>query len=77
VFQQYPALHWHLASTDRPHIRDGVTRGAKWAGRDQCRAIAGEAGNTADRRRFDGSGMVIAGRMVVSCRASIDFPAPG
>jgi hypothetical protein len=78
VVRQRPlAGQRHLAPADQPHIRDGVMRGAKGARRDERRAITGEAGDAVDAGGIEASGRVIAGRMVVRRRASIDFPTPG
>jgi hypothetical protein len=71
------ARHGHLPTTDQPHVRDGVVRGAKWAGSDEGGTVAGEAVNTVDAVVSRASARVMSGRMVVSRRANLDFPAPG
>jgi hypothetical protein len=43
VGQRHVTRHRHVAPTDEPHIRDGVVGRATRAGRDQRRAVAGEA----------------------------------
>ena len=48
VGQRHLAWHRHVAPTDQPRIRDGVVGGATWAGGDQRRAVAGEAGDAVD-----------------------------
>jgi hypothetical protein len=76
VRQRHLARHRHLAPADQADIRDGVVGRATRAGRDQRRTVAGEAGDAMEACRLNGFGQVIAGRMVVSRRASIDVPAP-
>jgi hypothetical protein len=75
--QRHLARHWHVAPADQPRIRDGVVGRATRAGRDQRRAVVGEAGNAWIWVVSIASARVMAGRMVVSRRASIDLPAPG
>src|SRR4029453_7886157 len=77
VGQRHFARHRHVAPADQPRIRDGLVGRAKRAGRDQRRAVAGEARDAVDTRLSMASARVIAGKMVVSRRASIDLPAPG
>jgi hypothetical protein len=74
VGQRHFSRHRHVASADQPRIRDGMVGRATWAGRDPHRAGAGEARDAVDTRGLKGLGQVIAGRMVVSRRASIDVP---
>ena len=76
VGQRDFAGHRHLPAPDQPLIRDGVVGGATRPGRDERGAGAGEAGDAMDAGGFDGFGEGQSGRMVVSRRASIDFPAP-
>jgi hypothetical protein len=66
--------HRHVVPADPPRIRDGMMRGTTRAGRDQRGEVAGEAGDAVDPRGLNRLGQVIAGRMVVSRRASIDVP---
>jgi hypothetical protein len=69
--------HSGTCPADQPRIRNGVMGSAKRAGRDQRRAVAGEAGHTLWIRVVSmASARVITGRMVVGHRASIDLPAP-
>jgi hypothetical protein len=42
--------------TNQPRIRDGMARRAKRAGRDQRRAVAGEAGDMVDTRGLNSLG---------------------
>jgi hypothetical protein len=72
-----PRRQRHLAATDQPHIRDGVMGGAKRPGDDHRRALPGEAATLWMRVVSSASASVIAGRIVVSRRANIDFPGPG
>jgi hypothetical protein len=44
----------HVAPADQPRIRDRKMRGAARAGRDQPRAVAGEARDAVDARGLDG-----------------------
>jgi hypothetical protein len=76
VGQRPLARQRHVAAADQPHIRKGVMRGATWAGGDQRCAVAGEASKAMDTRGLNSFGGGMAGRMVVSRRASIDVPAP-
>ena len=76
VRQRHLARPGEVAAADQPHIRKGVMRGATWAGGDQRCAVAGEASKAMDTRGLNSFGGVMAGRMVVSRRASIDVPAP-
>ena len=57
-------------------IRDGLVKSAKRASSDQRRTVPGQAGTLWMRVVSMASARVIAGRMVVSRRASIDLPAP-
>ena len=56
VGQRHVARHRHVAAADQPHIRDGVVRGAKRAGRDQRRVGAGAAGDVMDVGGLKGLG---------------------
>jgi hypothetical protein len=47
---------------------------ATWAGRDPHRAVGGEARDAVYTLGLKGLGQVIAGRIVVNRRASIDVP---
>jgi hypothetical protein len=67
----------YKTAADQPHIRHRVMEGATRAGRNQGHAVAGEAGDAVDACGLNGPARVIAGRIVVSCRASIDLPASG
>jgi hypothetical protein len=77
VGQGHFARHRHVAPTDQPYIRNRAVGGAKRACHNQRRATAGEASDTVDGVVSMASAKVISGRMVVSCRTSIDVPAPG
>lgn len=46
VRQRHFAGHRDLPAPDQPRIGDRMAGGAKGAGRDERRAVAGEAGNT-------------------------------
>ena len=65
-----------MAAADQPGIRDGVVGRETRAGCHQRRAVVGAAGDAVDTRRLNGLARVIAGRIVVRRRASIDLPAP-
>ena len=54
--QRHFAWHWHVAPADQPRIRDGVVGRATRAGRDQRRAVAGEARDAVDTRGLKGLG---------------------
>ena len=56
VGQRHLAGHRYVAAADQPRIRDGLVGRAKRAGRDQRRAVAGEAGDTMDARGLNGFG---------------------
>ena len=56
VHQRHLAGHRHVAPADQADIRDGMVGCATWAGRDQRRAVASEAGDTVDARGLDGLG---------------------
>ena len=77
VRQRHLAGQRHLAATDQPHIGDGVV-GAR-NGRVVTKAVRSPVRPATRWMRVvsRASGRVISGRMVVSRRASIDFPAPG
>jgi hypothetical protein len=77
VRQRDFARPWHLAAPDQPHIGDGVV-GAR-NGRVVTKAVRSPVRPATRWMRVvsRASGRVISGRMVVSRRASIDFPAPG
>jgi hypothetical protein len=77
VGQRHLALPRHVAPAGQLHIGDGVTGGATRAGGDHGRTVAGEAGDAGRRVVSMASAGVMAGRMVVSRRASIDLPALG
>src|SRR5262245_60782978 len=53
VGQRHLARHRHVAPTDQLHIRDRLMCGAKRTGRDQGRAVAGEAGDAVEARGLD------------------------
>jgi hypothetical protein len=61
VRRRHFARHRHVAAADQPRIRNGMVGRARW-----WIGVVSIA-----------SARVIAGRMVVSRRASIDVPAPG
>ena len=77
MHQRHLARHRHVAPPDQSHIGDRVMGGATRAGGDQRRAVAGEAGDAVDPVVSRASVRVIASRMVVSRRASIDLPPRG
>jgi hypothetical protein len=54
-----------------------VVRGATGARRDERRAVTSAAGDARDAGGVEALARRIAGRLVVSRRDSIDFPAPG
>ena len=56
VGQRHLARHRYVAAADQPRIRDGMVGRAKRAGRDQRRAVAGEAGDAVDTRGLNGLG---------------------
>jgi hypothetical protein len=56
VRQGHLPLHWHLAPTDQPHVRNRVMGGLTWARRDAGRAVAGEAGDALDACGLEGFG---------------------
>ena len=56
VSPRHVARHRHVATTDQPRIRDGMMRRAKRSGRDQRRAVAGEANDAVDTRGLNGFG---------------------
>jgi hypothetical protein len=63
VRQRHLARHGQVPAADQPHIRDGMMWGAKRAGRDQCRAGAGAAGDEMKPRGADGFGHRYIGRV--------------
>jgi hypothetical protein len=71
--------HWHLAAAEQPDIRDSVMGARK--GRVVTRAVRSPVRTRTATRWMRvvsmALGRVIAGRMVVSRRASINLPAPG
>ncbi len=77
VGQRHFARHGDLAPTDQPRIRDGM-EGAR-QGPVVTKAVRSPVRPATRCMRVVSmaSARVIAGRMVVSRRASIDFPAPG
>jgi hypothetical protein len=56
VGQRHVARHRHVAAADQPRIRDSVMGRAKQTGRDQRRAVAGEAGDAMDAGGVEGVG---------------------
>ena len=56
VGQRHVARHRHVAPADQPRIREGVVGRATRAGRDQRRAVAGEARDAVDTRGLNGLG---------------------
>jgi hypothetical protein len=68
---------WHVAAADQPHVRDSVV-GVRH-GRAVTSAVRSPVRPATRWRRVvsSASARVIAGRMVVRRRASIDVPAPG
>jgi hypothetical protein len=56
VSQRDLARHRHVPPADQSRVRDGVVRGAKWAGRDPRRAVAGAAGDAVNPRGLKGLG---------------------
>jgi hypothetical protein len=56
VGQRHFARHRHVAPADQPRIRDGVVGGATRAGRDQRRAVAGEASHAMEACGLKGFG---------------------
>jgi hypothetical protein len=77
VGQRHFARHRHVAPADQPRIREGVVGRAK--GRVVTHAVWSPVRPATRWIRVVSiaSARVIAGRMVVSRRASIDVPAPG
>jgi hypothetical protein len=57
VGQRHVARHRHEAPADQPRIRDGVVWRATRTGRDQRRAVAGEASDAVDTRGLNGLGI--------------------
>jgi hypothetical protein len=74
---QHFARHREVPAADQPHSGDRLVRGAKPAGRDHRRTLARQAGDAVEARGRKAAARVIAGKRVVSRRASIDFPTPG
>jgi hypothetical protein len=56
VGQRHFTRHRHVAPADQPRIRDGLVGRATRAGRDQCRTVAGEAGDAVDAGGVEGVG---------------------
>jgi hypothetical protein len=56
VGQRHLAGQRDVAAADQPRSRDGLVGRATRAGRDQRRALAGEAGDAVDGRGFEGFG---------------------
>src|SRR5262245_37143603 len=52
--QRHFTWHRHVTAADQSHIRNGVMRGPKGTGRDQRRALPGEAGHTVEARGLEG-----------------------
>jgi hypothetical protein len=77
VGQRHVSRHRHVASADQPRIRDGLV-GARH-GRVVTKAVRSPARPATlwSCVVSMASARVIAGRRVVSRRASIDVPAPG
>jgi hypothetical protein len=69
VRPRHAARYRHMAAADPPHIRDGVVGGHE--GRAVTNAV------WAMLVLLMASARVMAGKMLVSRRASIDLPAPG
>jgi hypothetical protein len=71
------ARHRHVAPTDPPHVRNGVMGARK--GRVVTNVVRSSVRPATRWIRVVSmaSARVIAGRMVMSRRASIDVPAPG
>ena len=76
VGPRHLARQRHVAPADQPDSGDGVVGGAEGAGCDQRRAVPGAARDAVMRVVSRASARVMAGRMVVSRRASLDVPAP-
>ena len=69
VGQRYVTHHRHVAAADQPRIRDGMVGRATRAVLDQCRAVAGGAGDALRIRVVSmASVRVMAGTMVGSLR---------
>jgi hypothetical protein len=77
VGQRHLARHRHLAAADQPHIRDGMMGGAKGAGVTHAVRSPVRPATRWIRVVSMASARVIAGRMVVRRRASLDLPTPG
>jgi hypothetical protein len=77
VRHRHFARPWHVAPADQPHIRDGVM-GTRH-GRAVTHAVRSPVRPATWWTRVvsGASARVMAGRMVVSRRVSLDFPAPG
>jgi hypothetical protein len=67
VGPQHLTRHWHVAPADQPYIRDSVLRGPTRAGRDQRRAVAGEARDAVDPRGLNGCHF-LSGRVGIELR---------
>jgi len=78
VGQRHVAQYRHMPAADQPRIRDGVVGGAP-NGRVVTNAVRSPVRPATRWIRVVSmaSARVIAGRMAVSGRASIDVPAPG
>src|SRR6266850_7054697 len=76
VRQRHLPRRRHLATADQADSGTGVLGGAKRVGRNAVRAPVSPATRWM-RVVSMASASVMAGRMVVSRRASIDLPAPG
>jgi hypothetical protein len=66
----------HLATTDQADIRDRVVRGATRVGRDQRRAVTGEAGDAMDAGGVEALARSIAGRRVFRGGPASSSPRP-
>jgi len=75
--QRHVARPRHLASTDQAHIGDRVMGSATRARRDDVGRAPVRPATRWMRVVSMASGRVIAGRIVVRRRATIDGPAPG
>jgi hypothetical protein len=54
VRQRHLPRHRHVAPADPPRVREGLVGRATRAGRDQGRAVAGEAGDARELGGVDG-----------------------
>ena len=77
VGQRHVARHGEVSTAHQPHIRDGVMRGATRTGRDQRRAVAGQAGDAVDTGGLNGFGEGHGRQDGGEPPASRDVPALG